>query len=579
MQARTLRVQSGDISLAVNCYGNASKPVVLLVHGYPDSASVWDKMVPLLAKHFHVVTYDVRGAGQSDAPQRLGEYQLRYLMQDTFAVIDAVSPNKPVHLVGHDWGSIQSWEAVTEPGADKRIASYTTVSGPCLDHVGHWFRERFSSLTPAAVLSAAGQLAHSWYIFMFQLPWLAPTLWQNGLGKAWPKVLENLEGIDADINPTQTRDGALGVNLYRANMFPRLLRPRQRVAQVPVQMIVAQKDNYVTPGMLRQLEDWMPKLWRRELNVSHWLQQSHPQQFADYIIDFVQHIEGAPETPSLRRARRDGDSREFSGKLVVVTGAGSGIGRETALAFALEGAEVICADINEEAVQETVSMLPLGKAHAATVDVSNARAMETFAHHVEATFGAPDIIVNNAGIGMAGRFLDTSSKDWEKVLGVNLWGVIHGCRLFGKQMVNAARAGHIVNVASAAAWTPSRAYPAYATSKAAVLMLSECLQAELADDGIGVTAVCPGVIDTGITLATHFVGVEDDEQARRRQAVKSLYQRRAYTPDRVAAAIIDAVRENTAVAVVSPEAHGLRWLSRLAPGVMRRMARLDMTPQ
>ena len=135
------------------------------------------------------------------------------------------------------------------------------------------------------------------------------------------------------------------------------------------------------------------------------------------------------------------------------------------------------------------------------------------------------------------------------------------------------------NAISAAAWTPSRAYPAYATSKSAVLMLSDCLQAELTDEDIGVTAVCPGVIDTGITLATHFVGVDEEEQTRRRKAVKGIYQKRAYTPDRVAAAIVDAVRSNKPLAVVSPEAHGLRMLSRFAPGILRRMARMDMTPQ
>jgi len=579
MQAQHTFVQSGDIRLAVQQYGKKGKPVIVLVHGYPDSSSIWEKVVPALAKNFRVVTYDVRGAGQSDVPARIAHYQLKFLMQDLHAVIDAVSPDQPVHVVGHDWGSIQSWEAVTEPGAEKRIASYTTISGPCLDHVGYWFRERFGSMSPSEMSAAAGQLLHSWYIFLFQLPWVAPKLWQLGLGKAWPKLLENIEGIDAAQSPTQTSDGVLGVNLYRANMLPRLFKPRRRTAQVPVQMVVAEKDNFVTPGMLAELTDWIPQLWRRHANVTHWLQHSHPEQLAGWITEFVQHIEGGEEAPSLRRARYRDDDRDFAGKLVMVTGAGSGIGRETALAFAIEGAEVICADINEEAAQETANMLPAGMGHAVTVDVSNQRAMETFARTVQKTFGVPDVVINNAGIGMAGGFLDTSVKDWQKVLGVNVWGVIHGCRLFARQMIDAGKAGHLVNTASAAAFTPSRVYPAYATSKSAVLMLSECLQAELADQDIGVTAVCPGVIDTGITLATHFVGVDENEQQKRRQATKNLYHKRAYTPDRVAAAIVDAVRENRPLAVVSPEAHGLHMLSRFAPGLLRRMARMELTPQ
>ncbi len=579
MQVERSFVQSGDIRLAVQQYGKKDKPVLILVHGYPDSSTIWDNVIPPLVKQFRVVTYDVRGAGASDVPAKISHYQLRYLMQDLHAVIKAVSPDRPVHVVGHDWGSIQSWEAVTEPGAEQLIASYTTISGPCLDHVGHWFRERFGSMSPTEISAAAGQLLHSWYIFLFQLPWVAPKMWQLGLGKAWPKMLENIEGVEAAHSPTQTRDGILGVNLYRANMLPRLLKPRQRVAQVPVQMVVAGKDNFVTPAMLSELTEWMPQLWRREANVTHWLQHSHPQQLAGWIAEFVNHIEGADETPALRRARYRDDTRDFASKLVVVTGAGSGIGRETALAFAVQGAEVICADINEQAAQQTASMLPSGMGHAMAVDVSSQRAMETFARSVQNQFGVPDVVVNNAGIGMAGGFLDTSVKDWQKVLGVNVWGVIHGCRLFAQQMIDAGKAGHIVNTASAAAFTPSRVYPAYATSKSAVLMLSDCLQAELADHDIGVTAVCPGVIDTGITLATHFVGVDDDEQDKRRKATKSLYQKRAYTPDRVAAAIVDAVRANRPLAVVSPEAHGLRMLSRFAPGLLRRMARMELTPQ
>lgn len=586
MQATTLTVPSGNINLSVKQYGKNSekknKPVIVLVHGYPDSSAIWDNVVPFLVKQYQVVTYDVRGAGFSDAPKKISDYQLTFLMQDLHAVIDAVSPTQPVHLVGHDWGSIQSWESVTEPGAEKRIASYTTISGPCLDHVGHWFRERFGSASPAEITAAAGQLLHSWYIFLFQLPWVAPKLWQLGLGKAWPTLLENIEGISAAANPTQTADGTLGVNLYRANMLQRILHPRQRIAQVPVQMVIAQKDSFVTPQLLSEMSHWTPKLWRREANVTHWLQHSHPQQLAQWISEFVDHINGAPASATLKRAYVDEQTNEkcgdFAHKLVVVTGAGSGIGRETALAFAAEGADVLCVDINEAAANETVTMLPHGQGHALTVDVSNSHAMETFAKAVLRDHGVPDVVINNAGIGMAGSFLDTSVKDWQKVLGVNVWGVIHGCRLFAQQMIDAGKRGHIVNTASAAAFTPSRVYPAYATSKSAVLMLSDCLQAELAGQGIGVTAVCPGVIDTGITLATHFVGVDEQEQDKKRKATKSIYQKRAYTPDRVAQAIVNAVRENKPLAVVSPEAHGLRLLSRFAPGIMRRMARVEITP-
>ncbi|MFC6327462.1 SDR family NAD(P)-dependent oxidoreductase, partial [Alloalcanivorax gelatiniphagus] len=217
-----------------------------------------------------------------------------------------------------------------------------------------------------------------------------------------------------------------------------------------------------------------------------------------------------------------------------------------------------------------------GEALSRKTDVANARSMEALARYVERELGAPDVVVNNAGIGLAGPLLDTSVQDWKQVLDVNLWGVIHGCRLFGRQMIDQVKAGHIVNVSSASAYLPSRALPAYATSKSAVLMLTECLRAELADRGIGVSAICPGLIDTPITGRARFVGVDEEEQGRRRQAAQRLYHRRGFTPDRVARAIVDAVRDNRAEVPVSMEASGMRWLGRLAPPLARRLARVDV---
>jgi NAD(P)-dependent dehydrogenase (short-subunit alcohol dehydrogenase family) len=178
---------------------------------------------------------------------------------------------------------------------------------------------------------------------------------------------------------------------------------------------------------------------------------------------------------------------------------------------------------------------------------------------------------------MAGPFLATAPEDWDRILRVNLWGVIHGARLFGQQMSARGEGGHVVNVASAAAFTPSRAYPAYATTKAAVLMLSECLRAELADESIGVTAICPGIVNTGIVSATRFVGVSDAEQSRKRTVTNRLYALRAFSPERVADAIVRAVQQDPAVVPVAAEARLMRLLSRFAPNATRRLARIDPT--
>lgn len=206
--------------------------------------------------------------------------------------------------------------------------------------------------------------------------------------------------------------------------------------------------------------------------------------------------------------------------------------------------------------------------------MSDEQAMEKLAARVAAEYGVVDVLVNNAGIGLSGPFLETTSEDWKNVLDVNLWGVIHGCRLFGRQMAERGQGGHIVNTASAAAFQPSRALPAYSTSKAAVLMLSECLRAELAEKSIGVSAICPGIVNTEITSTARFVGTDAAEEQRLRKRAGKLYGARNYPPEKVAAAVLRAVVRNQAVVPVTPEAHTARFLSRVGPGVLRGVARL-----
>ncbi len=357
VQWRDSKVSRDGVDLAVRTWSSDKSPTVVLVHGYPDANHVWEKVAERLSRDFKVVAYDVRGAGNSSIPKGRAAYKLRQLRDDLHAVMDAVCPNEKVHLVGHDWGSIQTWESVTDPGAEQRIASYTTLSGPCLDHVGQWMKARLREQKIGTVLN---QLAHSWYIGAFQLPVLAPTLWKVGLAKAWPQLLRRSENLHSETSATQQQDGIHGIELYRANMRPSLLKPRERYTKVPVQLIVAREDNYVRPAMLEDLHLWTDRLWRRELDCGHWgpLLQ-HPDVTARWIREFIQHIDGAPASGPLQRSEVTGTHPKGpdSGKRVVVTGAGSGIGRETALAFARRGALVLCTDINAEAAASTASII------------------------------------------------------------------------------------------------------------------------------------------------------------------------------------------------------------------------------
>jgi NAD(P)-dependent dehydrogenase (short-subunit alcohol dehydrogenase family)/pimeloyl-ACP methyl ester carboxylesterase len=542
-------------------------------------------------------------------------------------VADAVSPDRPVHLVGHDWGSVQGWEFATVAATEGRIASFTSISGPSLDHFGHWIRRRARRPTPRRAAQLIGQGAKSWYVYALHTPVLPELAWRGGLGRQWPKLLARVEKLPSDGYPTASlpEDAAHGAWLYRDNVRRRLGSPRpDAYAHVPVQLITPTGDAFLSERLNDDLGEWVPRLTRRTLPAKHWVPRSRPEEVACWVTEFVtgtgygsgygaESSGGGPGAAAAAEAGAGagaagtgtdagtdagagagpwpgaglksvlgkglaGARERFAGQLVLVTGAASGIGRATAFAFAEAGARIVAVDRDAEGAARTADLAKLIGAPEAwpeTVDVSDAEEMEKLAARTADHHGVPDVVVNNAGIGLAGSFLDTTPEDWKQVLDVNLWGVIHGCRLFGRQMVERGQGGHIVNTASAAAFQPSRTLPAYSTSKAAVLMLSECLRAELAPHGIGVSAICPGLVNTPITGSARHAGVDEDEQERRRASTARLYRLRNYPPEKVARAVLRAVQRDTAVVPVTPEARGARLMSRLSPGALRALARVN----
>ena len=260
----------------------------------------------------------------------------------------------------------------------------------------------------------------------------------------------------------------------------------------------------------------------------------------------------------------------MNGKTALVTGAASGIGRATALALAERGADLFLCDLDEPGLAETeAAVSELGRqALCRRVDVADADAMRAFAETVHARVPAVDLLVNNAGVVIGGGLLDTPLDDWDWILGINLRGVIHGCHFFAPAMVTRAAGGHIVNLSSVAGYLGVEVLAAYSTTKFGVFGLSEALRDELAHHDIGVTAVCPGIIDTPIIRNARLRGpmLEGPEA---REGIVAAYQRRNYTPERVAAAILEAVAKNRAVAPVSLEAWAAWYLKRAAPWLLR----------
>jgi pimeloyl-ACP methyl ester carboxylesterase len=295
------RITSGKITLHAVTEGNPDGPPLVLVHGYPDNHHVWDKVAGILAPDFWLIRYDVRGAGLSDKPGRTRDYRLSLLSEDLQAVVDTLIPDQPFHLAAHDWGSIQSWESVTSEPLNQRILSYTSISGPCLDHVGFWLRRKGQGKRRGDLRNLAQQLTSSWYVFLFQLPVLPEAIWQLGLDRLWPGILRSREGVrDAVFSPHQKSDGRFGVKLYRANFLPRLISPAIRNTACPVQLVVPAQDHYVREHLFDSLAQWTGKLTRKALDAPHWAPLTAPEAVAGSIREFA--LDAAAHQPLERVA-------------------------------------------------------------------------------------------------------------------------------------------------------------------------------------------------------------------------------------------------------------------------------------
>lgn len=276
------------VTLSVRERGPRSSPThVVLVHGFPDDQRMWEPVVDALPEDWHVVTYDVRGSGGSSRPESRSAYRTELLVEDLVAVVEATVPEGDrFHLVGHDWGSIAMWDVVAaetrDPRLAGRLASYTSTSGPSLDHLGtvasDW-RGRWHLLP---------QTLHSWYVFAFMVPWLP----ERVLGLQQRMVRPGMSRIDPtmgllDWGPHLRDNTTHSIELYRANIVQRLRRPVSWHTSVPVQLVVALRDGFVTPRSYDGMEDRCSDLTRVEVDEGHWLPRARPAEFAALVAGFV----------------------------------------------------------------------------------------------------------------------------------------------------------------------------------------------------------------------------------------------------------------------------------------------------
>jgi pimeloyl-ACP methyl ester carboxylesterase len=264
------------------------RPTVVLVHGYPDRQEMWDPVVAALTlSELHVVTYDVRGAGASEAPADRAGYRCERLVDDLVAVLDAVLPEGGrAHLVGHDWGSVQLWDAVAaepdDPRLRDRIASFTSISGPSLDHLAHLVRH-----PQGREEGLRRQRRKSWYVSAFHVPVLPDLLWQYG-HPVIRRVMTRHERLDdGHWGSGLGRDATNGLNLYRANVLRRLRRPRDLQVRVPVLVVRPVHDHFLDEVTLEELDRFCADVRVEPVDAGHWVPRTNPDRIAALVLEQV----------------------------------------------------------------------------------------------------------------------------------------------------------------------------------------------------------------------------------------------------------------------------------------------------
>ena len=290
---------SDGVTLAVHHYTEIDprRPTVLAIHGWPDNHHVWDGIAEEFAEHYrgryNFVAYDVRGAGESSCPASRSGYAFAQLISDVGAVIDSLGLNEPanVHLLAHDWGSIQAWAAVTDESVMGKVGSFTSISGPHLRYAGAFLR---SARTPRTLGHVIGQLVASAYIGFFLCPGVPELVFRSGLGV---KVVEALERIGGSSTRTRRHptlrsigDYVNGLNLYRENMPAPMVSPGPQLpmTNVAVQVLVPRKDIFVTPA-LQRFTGAIPDGSRViTIEGGHWVVTSRPDVLARLTADWVE---------------------------------------------------------------------------------------------------------------------------------------------------------------------------------------------------------------------------------------------------------------------------------------------------
>lgn len=285
----TLRTGDGH-RLTVLSLGDTSKPTVVLVHGFPDDHTAWDGIVERLAADHHVVTYDTRGAGGSDKPARIADYRLDLLADDLQRVVDHANETggSGVHLVGHDWGSVQAWHLVTDPGGHRGVLSFTSISGPCIDHVPGWVERKAKARRFRDIVA---MWKSPLYMGFFSIPLVAPLLARLGLIdptiKLSLKAFERPEPVSPKPAGPSARRNAASIRIYAANVFPRLAKPTRGGTKVPVQVLAPRNDIFIPPVTQGDPHPDIATYELHEVPGGHWAPTYNPGEVGELVAGWI----------------------------------------------------------------------------------------------------------------------------------------------------------------------------------------------------------------------------------------------------------------------------------------------------
>ena len=249
----------------------------------------------------------------------------------------------------------------------------------------------------------------------------------------------------------------------------------------------------------------------------------------------------------------------------VVTGAGGGLGRALVTELGRRGARIVASDRDLESARGALGSTGSAEAHAVACDVTRLADVERLADEADRLLGGVDLLINNAGVAVGGAVGEVPIANWQWVVGVNLWGPIHGCHVFAPRL-RRQKGGHILNVASAAGLVSSPNLGPYNVTKAGVVALSETLRGELAADGVGVSVLCPTFFQTGIADAGRVEGNED-----LLAMVRGMMAGAKIQAAEVARRALDGVARNELYILPHPDGRWIWRLKRLAPAAFQAL--------